>query len=1042
MPAQLSEDYMVEETAISLLKKEGYLYIHGSKLVPKNDERESMRDVILKKRFIEAIRKLNPWLNEKLAVEVYKKVKDLGHPDLMISSKIFYDMLTDGVKIKTKENGEEKVRIVKIIDFENENLSKNEFLAVNQFQVEFQYQNGIFRRPDLVIFINGLPLVVFEFKGFNAGETAQDAFEDHKNKKEDIPQLYSYAQILVASDGLETKYGSISSDWERFFIWEGIFSDDDLKVKKVGESHYVCRFEGKTITTLEVLIRGLLRKEHLKEFLEDFIVYEKSGGNYIKKIAMFQQFYATRKAVEETIKAVNGKAPLEKRIGIIWHTQGSGKSHTMLLYSRKIIKVKELENPILLFITDRTDLDTNLYEDTFSPVLPIVKQAQSIKDLQDLLRTEAGGIVFATIQKFGKKKSEEYPLLTDRKNLIVIADEAHRSQYRELAMNLRKAIPNASFVGFTATPIELEDRSTTLVFGDYISIYSMEKARRHGVVVPIYYEPRLPELHLTNEFIDKDFEELSESVDDPTKRRLFYNLEEKIFKSEDRLEKIAKDIVTHFNNKRNENKGKAMIVAISRKVAVKLYDKIIKQPDAPSVALVISGSRAVDSKEMWPHIRDKDELETLTDNFKNLDSDPQMVIVVDMWLTGFNIPCLNSMYFDKPMKNHSLVQAIARVNRVYKNKPGGLIVDYIGMADDLKKSLIIYTQNTIQEIFLDIKQILEQLKEKYGAVCSFFSDIDYKKWRELSPEEIAKITTLAYDKVATSEEAKKRYVKNYVALKKLFVLSVPNPEAIEIKNDMYFFEMIKKMVVKYSPSKIKEVSRELEYEMIQLISKSIEAEKPVDLYTLLKKEKPEITMFDESFLAEFKDLKQRNFAAEVLAKIMKDEIVVRMKINQFRYSSFYEKLQKIIEKYNLKRLSTVEIMERLIKLAQEVKKQVEEGKELDLSEEELAFYDLLSSKEKFFENKEEIKKVAREIIKELGGYVKVADWNRKEYLKAKIKSAVKKIIIDVVDGRVDYNKINQISQDIVNQAESIYAHESDKVLTPSFNLPDVRYGLD
>ncbi|MCD6466679.1 MAG: HsdR family type I site-specific deoxyribonuclease, partial [Methanomicrobia archaeon] len=501
---KLTEDEMVEKPAINWLKKLGYAYIHGSNLSPEKGERESYRHVILKKRFIEKIRELNPWLTKKQAESVYDEVTDIDHPDFVMKSKIFYDMFTNGVKLKIRERGRERVKIVKLADFEKP--ENNDFLAANQFTVEYQYQNEMYRRPDLVIFINGIPIAVFEFKNFNANETAKDAFYDHKNKKEDIPQLYVYAQILVVSDGLETKYGSVTSDWDRFFVWEGIFDDDDLRVRG---NYYIFKKSGEEMTSLKVLLNGLFRKEHLMDYLQDFILYEKSGESYVKKIAMFQQFYATRKAVERTKKAVlEGKTVTERRIGVIWHTQGSGKSLTMLFYARKVLKVKELENPLLLFITDRRNLDEQLYG-VFASALPIVKRARSISNLQKMIRTTAGGIIFATIQKFGKRGAEEYPFLTSRKNIIVVADEAHRSQYKELAMNLRKAIPNASFMGFTATPIELKDRSTTLVFGKPISIYSMEKARRHGVVVPIYYEARLPKLHLTNEFIDKEFEELS-----------------------------------------------------------------------------------------------------------------------------------------------------------------------------------------------------------------------------------------------------------------------------------------------------------------------------------------------------------------------------------------------------------------------------------------------------------------------------------------------------------------------------------------------------
>ncbi len=1026
--AQLTEDYLVEQPAIKWLQSLGYSYIHGSELNLENGERDSYRHVILKKRFLQAIKNINPSLSDTVAEQVYKAITELDHPDFTMKSKMFYEMLVYGVKITTREDGEDKTIIVKLIDFDN--VNKNDFLVSNQFTVEYQYQKDLYRRPDLVVFINGMPLAVFELKSFNAYETAKDAFYDHKVKMQDIPQLYVYTQILVASDGLETKYGSTNSDWERFFEWEGIFSDDDIEIKEVeGEflakeskhKTYVDKATGKELTSLELLLKGLFRKEHFIEYLQDFILYEKSGESYIKKVAMYHQFYAVRKAVERTKKCIlEGKKPEERRIGIIWHTQGSGKSLTMLFYARKTLKVKELENPLLLFITDRRDLDEQL-SGVFSNIMAVVKQAESIDDLQNIIKHTAGGIVFATIQKFARKNQEEYPFLTDRKNIIVIADEAHRSQYRELAQNLRHAIPNASFMGFTATPIELQDRSTTLVFGDYISIYSMEKARRHGVVVPIYYEPRLLELHLTNEFIDEEFEEITEDLDPEVKeslRRKFTRLEELIL-AEDRLQKVAKDIVGHFNKRIQEFRGKAMVVVISRKVAVKLYEEIKKLPDAPSVAVVISGNKTKDPEEFWQHIRNKKELEEIADNFKHPDRDPQMVIVVDMWLTGFDVPCLHTMYFDKPMKNHSLVQAIARVNRVFKDKPGGLIVDYIGIADNLRKSLAIYTPETIKNILVDINEVLEQLKEKYDVVSSLFYGLNYKEWGSLSHEELSHLTMQAYEKVCKDENTKTRFVKNFVALKKLYALASPHPETYKIKNDLKFFEMIKKMIVKYTTAKIKDVTRELEYEMNNLISRSITAEEPVDIMSLKGKEKPDISVLDDDFIAQIKNMKYKNLAVEILVKIIKDELVVKARKNPFRFRSLYEKLQDLINSYNIKVLDTVEVIEQLIELAKDFKQKIDAGKALNLSEEEIVFYDFLLSKE-FFKNYEQVEEIAKEIVKVLGDYIKVADWNKKDFLKAKIREALKNVLIRMTSGQIGYKEINQISEEIINHAEIMY----------------------
>ncbi|MBW9222264.1 type I restriction endonuclease subunit R [Methanothermococcus sp. SCGC AD-155-C09] len=1018
--AKLNEDYLVEQPVINWLKELGYSYIHGSELCPENEERESYRDVILKKRFKNAIKRINPWIDDKITEKVYKKISDIPHPDFVLKSKIFYDYLTQGVKVIPKGSKEDRARLVKIVDFEN--IENNEFLVANQFTVEYQFEKGIHRRPDIVVFINGIPLSVFELKSFNANETAKDAFNDHKVKIKDIPQLYVYSQVLVASDGLETKYGSTTGDWERFFTWEGIFSDDDVEIEQIdGEDHYKYVYNGKEITSLELLIYGLFRKEHFIEYLEDFIFFLRSGETYNKMIAMYHQFYTVKKAIERTKKCVlEGRKPEERRIGVVWHTQGSGKSFTMLLFAKKALKEKELKNPLLLFITDRKNLDEQLYG-LFSQ-FEVSKRADSIKDLQETIKTFAGGIVFATIQKFGKKKKEEYPLLTDRRNIIVIADEAHRSQYRELAQNLRRAIPNASFMGFTATPIELRDKDTYLVFGEPISIYSINKARRHKVVVPIYYEARLSNLHLTNEFIDEEFEKISEFMEEEERERLkrkFARLENLIL-SPERIKIIANDIIEHFNKRIKEIDGKAMVVTISRKAAVSLYEEMMKHPNAPSLAVIISGNKQKDPEEFWPHIRNEKELDNLLSDFKNPEKDPKMVIVVDMLLTGFDVPCLHTMYFDKPMKGYSLVQAIARVNRVFKDKPGGLIVDYIGIADNLRKSLRIYTMDTVDYILSDINKIIDLMKEKYDIVSSMFHGLNYSNWQNLTPEELALLTTKAYTRLS-NEEAKKRFVKNYLALKKLYALASPHPETIKIKNDLRFFEMIKKMIVKYSIRKQSEISRDLEYEINKLISKSVSAEEPVDVYSILKKDKPDISMLDDSFLAQFEKMEYKNFAAEILMKIINDEIKVRLRKNPIRYKSLYEMLLEIIEKYNVRLIDTSDVIEELIEIAKELKKIVIEGKTLGLSEEELAFYDFLYSKIGSEKTSDEIKEIVKEIINKLDPYIKVADWNKKESIRSKIKIIVKKSLINMANSKMSYKEIDSIANEMLNQIEVVYA---------------------
>ncbi|ASJ10036.1 restriction endonuclease subunit R [Thermococcus sp. P6] len=1021
--ARLNEGYMVEDTAINVLKGLGYAYVHGSELTPEEGERESYRDVILRDRFLRAVKRLNPWLTDELALKVYEMVRNPDHPDFVVRGMLFYDMLSKGVKLTFKTGGEEKTRFVRLVDFQNPD--NNEFLVSNQFTVEYYYENDRFRRPDMVVFINGLPIAIFEFKGYNSNQTAKDAFNDHDVKKKDIPQLYQYAQILVASDGVETRYGSPTSGWDRFFVWEGVMSDDDVRPIEVeGHGALAYEYNGKQYTSLDILLMGLFRREHLLEYLEDFIVYDRRGKSYSKIIATYYQFYTVKKAVERTMRAVlHGEKPEDRRIGIVWHAQGTGKSITMLLYAKKVLKVRELNNPLLIFLTDRRELDEQLYE-VFANVFTEAEHVESITELQEAIKKTPGGIIFATIQKFGRKsKDEEYPFLTDRRNVIVIADEAHRSQYGQLAQNLRRAIPNASFLAFTATPIDYDDRSTFLVFGDYVSAYPMDKARRHNVVVPIYYEARLTELHLTKEFIDLEFENLSEKVaaDPETKeglKRAFAKLE-RIMLTEEYLSRISKDIVEHFNRRVQDFDGKAMVVTISRRVAVELYGWIVKQPKAPKVAVVISGDKSRDPEEFHPHIRTRKQLEDLAKEFKDPESDLKMVIVVDMWLTGFDVPPLHTMYFWKPMKNHSLVQAIARVNRVYKDKPGGLIVDYIGIADDLSKSLSKYSSEARRDIMTDIRLILDTLKKKHEDVKAQLKGIDYRNWKDLSPEELSRLTVKAYGLIARSDEAKKKFVRDVVALKKLYLLASPHPEATAIKEELQFFEMIKRMIVKYSTRLSREISKELEREVQEIISRGITAREPVDIFEMLRKKKPEISILSDEFLNEFTKIENKNYVRDVLMKILSDELRFRTRINPPRFKKFSEMLETIIEKHNQKLITTAEMIEELVELARNMRKAIEEGKELSLSDDELAFYDmLLTYPDLPIRERERVERIAREIARMMSGYVKVADWKRKKNLRAKIRAGLKMILVK--EGINDYSLISNLSDSLLEYAEGVY----------------------
>ncbi len=943
---------------------------------------------------------MNPYLTDSEAEEVYKRVLDLESPDWNVKMVNFYRYLTEGVKINyTDYRGELQSKLVRLIDFDNP--LNNDFLISNQFEVEFQYSQGLKRRPDFVAFVNGLPLAVGEIKSLAEGQNFEDAYKDHQDKKKDVPQLYVYSQALVISDGYITKVGSPTSGLERFFFWEGIETDDDVKPSLGSRDSFLFTYKGKELTSLEVLIRGLFEWERFIDYLRDFIVHEKSSGGYIKKIAMYHQFYAVRKAIEETKRAISSKKPEDKRIGVVWHTQGSGKSLTMLFYTKKALR--ELNNPLIVFITDRRELDQQLH-DTFSQHLGSVEKAESIKDLKEKLQTSKGGILFVTIQKFSKKLGELKPL-NEREDIIVVADEAHRSQYRKLAQNMRRVIPKASFIGFTATPIELSDRSTTVVFGNYISVYPMDIARRHGVVVPIMYESRLSRLHLTNEFIEEEFEELEEETTDEQKKKLLMKLERIILSAEDRLQKIARDIVEHFNERNKEYRGKGLIVTLTRKVAVKLYDEIKNIPNAPTVAVVISGSRSRDEEIFHPHIRSKRELEALANDFKDPDKDPKLVIVVDMWLTGFDVPPLHVMYVDKPMKGHTLFQAIARVNRVYPGKPAGLIVDYVGITDDLAKALSIYATEVIEETVTDIGKVVEEMKEKYDIVSSMLSGITFDRNDQIS-------LIKAYERISFSEETKKSFIKNTTYLEKLYKIACHHPEAIKIEDHVEFFSRVKRMLISTGAGRRKGSYEEIEREFHELISQSIVADEPVDVFSFLGKDKAEITVFDEEFIRKLRSSQYKNFAADVLSKILSDQLKVLISRNPRRYKKLMEKLKEVLDRYHSRILKSVEVLEELVKMTEELKTLYLEERNISSNHLEVVIYDFLSD---FIKDQELLKDSSHALRRELEGIVNKPYWFTIPELRSRVRNIVKRNLRD----KASYAQAKRISEKLLEYLETV-----------------------
>lgn len=973
----LNESTLTEQPAIEWLKELGYEYCFGPDIGPGGafEERKSYREVTLKKRLKKALGRLNPQFNEKIIDTAVEEIERLGHPNVVIANKMFYEMLVQGVKVEVEDtHGERRGDFVKIFDFENP--ANNEFLVVNQFAVE-----GIerVRRPDVVVLINGVPIAILEFKNpTDEDATIKTAFRQlTKDYQKDIPEIFKYNQILVVSDLLGARHGTLTSPWEWFKTWKAVEDEEE-------------NFEG--ISQLEVLIQGIFHKARLLDIVRNFIVFEGEGETYAKKMPLYHQYFGVNKAISATLEAT---APAgNKKIGVFWHAQGSGKSLSMVFYTNKARRLAQLKNPTFVFLTDRNDLDQQLYKTFLRSGYPYAKQAETIKDLKTKLKTAAGELIFTTIQKFEAEKGESFPLLSERENTIVLADEAHRSQYAKLAGNARFALPNASFIGFTGTPISLHDRDTKLVFGDYISVYPINKAVEDEATVTIYYEGRLVPLHLTNYFIDEEFDQLTAEIKIDVREELKHKWArlENAVGAEDRLKKVADDIVWHFNNRGLE--GKAMVVTMSRRIAVEMYQLISKNPNAPEVAVVISNIE---------EYKDKVQRETNLDEIKERFTDPvdplKIVVVCDMWLTGFDIPCLHTMYFDKPLKDHTLIQAIARVNRIFKDKQGGLIVDYIGIADNLKKSLSIYSSDVRKEALVPIEEAIRKMLEKYDIVKSYFMGIDYSNWKKLPGTELAQLLQKSVNQIITDaetgkldEQKKKRFLEEATVLFKLFALVSPHREAHEIRNDVEFFQAVKRSIVKRMVTHIKDLEEDLDTAVRELVSKSIAAEGVVDLFAKKEAGRPEISIFNESFLEEVRKLRFKNVAIQVLRKLLNDEIKVRIRRNIVRYKSLRELLEKIIEDYENNLISSSETIERLIALAREIKEADKKGEELGLTTEELAFYDAISKGKKFIKSDKELRATVREVLKAIKNDLTI-DWTNNEIIRSRIRASVRRVLM-------------------------------------------------
>ena len=1052
----------IEEFAIELLEKLGYESVYGPDIAPDNefstsfgatsDKRESYEQVLLNNRLRKALKRINRNMPADVLEDAIKEIQRIHSPELLTNNETFHRFLTEGIPVSKRVDGEDRGDLVWLIDFKNP--YNNDFLVVNQFTV---VENNHPKRPDIVLFVNGIPLVVIELKNA-ADENAsiRMAFKQIETYKALIPTLFTYNGFVVISDGLEAKAGTISSGFSRFMAWKS--SDGQVEA-----SHLVSQ--------LETLIEGMLNKETLIDLMRHFIVFEKTKKedpvtgiitmNTVKKMAAYHQYYAVNRAVESTLRAAGYILPeaLDKTLpellegsyvnespesyglagvkkqpvgdrkgGVVWHTQGSGKSLSMVFFTGKI--VLEMDNPTVVVITDRNDLDDQLF-DTFAASRQLLRQepvqAEDRNHLKELLKVGSGGVVFTTIQKFQPDEGNVYELLSDRENIVVIADEAHRSQYGfkaktiddknekgevigkktvyGFAKYLRDALPNATYLGFTGTPIENTDVNTPAVFGNYVDIYDIAQAVEDGATVRIYYESRLAKVNLSEEgkaLVDELDKELDqEDLTDNQKAKAKWTQLEALVGSENRVNQIAKDIIEHFEQRQTVFEGKGMIVTMSRRIAVDLYEAIIKlRPEWHSnelnkgVVKVVITSASSDGPKISAHHTTKEQRRMLADRMKNPDDELKLVIVCDMWLTGFDVPCLHTLYIDKPMKGHNLMQAIARVNRVYKDKPGGLIVDYLGIAADLKKALAFYSDaggkgdpTILQE------QAVELMLEKLEVVSNMYYGFNYEEYFEADTSKKLSIILAAEEHILGLEDGRKRYINEVTALSKAFAIAVPHEQAMDVKDEIAFFQAVKARLVKFDSSDTGKTDEEIETTIRQVIDKALVTEPVIDVFDAAGLKKPDISILSEEFLMDLKAMEHKNVAIEVLKKLLNDEIKSRVKKNLVKSKTLREMLENTIKKYHNKILTAVEVIEELISLSKEIVEMDNEAKAMELSDFEYAFYTAVASNDSARElmQKDKLRELAVALTETIRQNATI-DWTIKENAKAKLKVSVKRLL--------------------------------------------------
>ncbi len=1032
---------IVEAAALAWLEAEGYPVLHGSDIAPggARQERVDFSQVILIDRLRNALYQLNPHLPAEALDDAFRQLTNPPGATLTARNHALHRMLVEGVTVEFRREARIVGAQVRVIDFDHPRF--NDLLAVNQFTVIENRRN---RRPDVVLFVNGLPLVVLELK--NAADenaTLRDAFNQLQTYKQDIPSLFETNALLVISDGVEARAGSLTSPWEWFKPWRTIDGRDLAPA---------------SLPQLQVLIQGMLTPERLLDLIHYFIVFEGGDGeDLVKKVAGYHQYHAVNVAVEETLRATGmtpepqalgeekqtGRyiseaqfrgQPGDHRVGVVWHTQGSGKSLTMAFYAGRIAQHPAMKNPTLVVITDRNDLDDQLFG-VFSRCQELLRQtpvqARDRAHLRELLQRQSGGVIFTTIQKFlPDEKGASNPALSHRRNIVVIADEAHRSQYgfiKGYARHMRETLPNASFIAFTGTPIELEDRNTRQVFGDYISIYDIQRAVEDGATVPIYYESRLAKLDLPEELkpqIDAEFEEVTEQEEVERKEKLKSKWAqlEAVVGAEKRLKLIAKDIVIHFEQRQEALEGKGMIVCMSRRIAVDLYNEIIalrpewhSDEDAQGKIKVVMTGSASDPLDWQPHIRDKRRRKELAKRFRDPNDPFQLVIVRDMWLTGFDAPPLHTMYIDKPMRGHTLMQAIARVNRVFRDKPGGLVVDYIGLAYELKRALQVYTASGGRgQTAIDQEEAVRIMLREYDICKGLFYGFDWSDWRSDDPQKRLSLLPAAMEHILAQEKGKERLLQAVSRLSRAFALAVPHEEALRVRDDVAFFQAVRSALAKRAPGRAAS-DEELDHAIRQIVSKAVAPEGVIDIFEAAGLPKPDISILSEEFLAEVRDMPQRNLAVEMLRRLIEEEIKTRQRRNVVQARSFADMLERAIRRYENRTIEASVVIEELIAMAREMREADRRGEKLGLTEDELAFYDALETNDSAVQvlGDETLRKIAQELVETVRNNVSI-DWTERENVRARLRVMVKRIL-----RKYGYppDKQEKATQTVLEQAE-------------------------